>query len=130
MKHKILIIDDDTDILEALEIFFNEVGFNVFICENGEKVTEEAIRVSPDIMLLDLLLSGTDGGKITKALKSNEVTKHIPVIIISAHPKAKERALSCGADDFLAKPFDLEELLSRVQTLLNKQQTSKVPATI
>ncbi len=122
MKHKILIIDDDADILEALNIFFKEVNFDVYICEDGEKVIGETIRVSPDVILLDLLLSGSDGGEITKALKSEDKTKDTPIIIISAHPKAKERALSCGADDFLAKPFDLEELLGRVQKLLDKRK--------
>lgn len=130
MKRKILIIDDDPDILEALEIFFNEVGFDVSICENGEKVMEEVKSMHPHIILLDLLLSGSDGGEITKELKSQESTKNIPVIIISAHPKAKERAFGCGADGFLAKPFDLEELLTHVKKLLTKQKTtsSVIPA--
>jgi len=113
-QKSIYIIDDDHDILEALAIFFQEVGFHVIMSDKGEKVFEETKQLQPNVVLLDLLLSGSDGGTITKLLKEDKETKDIPVVIVSAHPKARKRALECGADAFLAKPFDLDELYNIV----------------
>jgi two-component system alkaline phosphatase synthesis response regulator PhoP len=121
MKQRILLVDDDKDILQALAIFFEEEGFLVFTCSNGLEVQTSAEKHTPDIILLDLLLSGTDGGKITSVLKKSAKTKDIPVIIISAHPKAKRKALESGADDFIAKPFDLDFLLEKVGSSLKKR---------
>lgn len=114
-KKSIFIIDDDRDILEALDIYFHEVGFTVFSSEDGDRVMNETKKIKPDVILLDLLLSGNDGADITKELKSDKETKNVPIVIISAHPNAKQRAKACGADDFLAKPFDLDELLKKVE---------------
>lgn len=126
MENKtIFIIDDDKDILEALDIFFREVGFTVFSCEDGERVVSETKKIQPDVILLDLLLSGSDGAEITHNLKNNTETKTIPVIIISAHPKAKQRAKACGADDFLSKPFDLDELLEKVEGCIKDNSSEK-----
>jgi DNA-binding response OmpR family regulator len=68
----------------------------------------------PDLILLDVLLSGKDGRDIVKYLKQHEETKRIPVIIFSAHPGAEQTALEAGADDFMAKPFEIDDLLARV----------------
>ena len=72
----------------------------------------------PDLILLDLLLSGKDGREIVKYLKSQEETRHIPVIMLSAHPSAEETARLAGADDFVAKPFDIVVLLTRIAQYL------------
>ena len=69
----------------------------------------------PDILLLDMLLSGKDGREITKQLKSQDSTKHIPIILFSAYPSVEEDARRSGADDFIAKPFDIDVLLAKIE---------------
>ena len=68
----------------------------------------------PDLILLDVLLSGKDGREIVKRLKSQEETRHIPVIMFSAHPSAEKTARAAGADDFVAKPFEMDEILAKI----------------
>ena len=114
-KHKkILVVDDEPDILEFLQIIFEEEGFVVATTEKGEYLEKLNNGGLPDIILLDMLLSGKDGREIVKSLKSREKTKHIPVIMFSAHPGAGQTALAAGADDFVEKPFDIDVLLQKI----------------
>lgn len=114
-KHKkILVVDDEPDILEFLQIIFEEEGFVVVTTEKGEYLEKLNNGGLPDIILLDMLLSGKDGREIVKSLKSREKTKHIPVIMFSAHPGAGQTALAAGADDFVEKPFDIDVLLQKI----------------
>jgi len=69
----------------------------------------------PDILLLDMLLSGQNGREITKQLKSQDSTKYIPIILFSAYPSAEDDARRVGADDFIAKPFDIDVLLAKIE---------------
>lgn len=117
-KKKILVVDDEPDILEFLRVILEEEGYTVATTDKGEYVEKLQNGGLPDIILLDVLLSGKDGREIVKQLKSQEDTKHIPVIMFSAHPSAEATARAYGADDFLAKPFDIDELLTKVANLL------------
>ncbi|HLZ62284.1 MAG TPA: response regulator [Ktedonosporobacter sp.] len=112
-KKKILIIDDDPDILFSLQILLEDVGYAVETSDNddGLRGPHDAL---PHLILLDLLLSGRDGSEITRQLKSQEQTRHIPIIMFSAHPSAGKLVLAAGADDFLPKPFERAELLARI----------------
>src|ERR1700694_3982739 len=113
---KILVVDDDLDILDALKFTLEDEGYDVTTTEKGEYA--ENLRDSngglPDVIILDVLLSGKDGRTICQKLKSQEDTKHIPIIKVSAHPSAKQSAKAVGADDFLAKPFEIDDLLKKV----------------
>ncbi len=113
---KILVVDDDPDILDALKFLLEFDGYEVKTTEKGEYA--ENLRDTngglPDLIILDVLLSGKDGRLICQKLKSQLDTKHIPIIMISAHPNAKQSVAAVGADDFMAKPFDADELLSMV----------------
>ena len=111
---KILVVDDEPDILEFLQIIFEEEGFVVATTEKGEYLEKLNNGGLPDLILLDMLLSGKDGREIVKSLKSREKTKHIPVIMFSAHPSAEQTALAAGADDFVEKPFDIDLLLQKI----------------
>jgi DNA-binding response OmpR family regulator len=111
---KVLIVDDDESILEALKIAIETEGYSVEIQSSGENVVTHASTYCPNLILLDFLLSGMDGSTILQELKNNKDTDKIPVIMISAHPHAGKSASDAGADGFLPKPFDLEELLSVV----------------
>jgi DNA-binding response OmpR family regulator len=113
---RILVVDDDPDILDALQFMLEYAGYEVKTTEKGEYA--ENLRATngglPDVIILDVLLSGKDGRLICQKLKSREETKRIPIIMISAHPNAKQSVAAVGADDFLAKPFDMDDLLTKI----------------
>jgi DNA-binding response OmpR family regulator len=113
MGKKILVVDDDRDILEAISFMLDAYGFQVETDSGGtvEKIIKE---YSPNLLLLDMLLSGKDGRDITRKLKSETSTKGLPIIMISAHPTAEKTIMESGADDFLAKPFEMDELIKRI----------------
>ena len=113
-QKKILVVDDDLDILEFLQELLHQEGYAVTITDKAEYVEKLHGYSLPDLILLDILLSGKDGCDIVKHLKSQEVTMNIPVIIFSAHPNAEKTARKAGADDFVAKPFEMDEVLAKV----------------
>src|SRR5690242_17323174 len=103
---RILVVDDDPAILESIRDLLEFEGYQVETStKNGEYVEQALRRQVPDLIILDILLSGHDGRAICRQLKSRQETRQIPVILISAHPSARVTALAAGADDFLAKPF-------------------------
>jgi DNA-binding response OmpR family regulator len=113
---KLLVVDDDPDILDALQFLLEDVGYKVTTTEKGEYAenlhdTNDGL---PDVIILDVLLSGKDGRLICQKLKSQEETKRIPIIMMSAHPDAKRSVAVVGADDFLGKPYDVDELLTKI----------------
>ncbi|MDQ3076265.1 MAG: response regulator [bacterium] len=117
---KVLIIDDDPDILEALELVFQSARCTVETTTKGENTYSVVNTFKPDIIILDVLLSGKDGRTICKKLKKDKTTKHIPIIMISAHPNAGASTKAVGADEFLAKPFNIKELLSKTEALIRQ----------
>jgi DNA-binding response OmpR family regulator len=118
----ILVVDDDTDILQALDILLSGEGYRVVTEDKGENVKLLNGRTEdiPDIILLDVYIPDKDGHYIAKELKKNKLTETIPIIMISAHPDAEASAKELGADDFLAKPFDVLILLEKIKKLLNR----------
>ena len=117
-RKKILVVDDEPDILEFLQVILEEEGYFVLISQKAEYLEQLHNGGLPDLILLDVLLSGKDGREIVKYLKHQEETKHIPVIMFSAHPSAEQTALEAGAEDFIAKPFEIDDLLARVAQYL------------
>ena len=115
---RILVVDDDLAILLFLQAMLEYAGYTVVTTDKGEDVERLHDDSLPDLIILDMLLSGKDGREITKYVKCQAETKHIPVLMISAHPRAEQEARAAGADDFLAKPFDMEELLAKVAKYL------------
>lgn len=112
---KILVVDDDPDILEAMELILMTEGYNTKVILRGEDAHDKARQFSPDLIILDMLLSGVDGREICQVLKNSDDTRHIPVIMFSAHPLAHETVTKYGADSFIAKPFPIDELLVKVK---------------
>ncbi len=112
-KKKILVADDEPAILEVITMMLEDAGYDVKTTVDGqtEKIAREYI---PDVILLDIWMSGMDGGKICQSLKVQKSTLHIPIIIISANKETETIAKESGADDFLAKPFEMDELLTKV----------------
>ena len=107
---RVLVIDDNTDILELVSIIFKRNGYEIVTSPKGEETFSHVETFSPQIILLDVFLAGIDGREICKELKSNPLTKNIPIIMFSAHSKAEEILNVCTADDFIAKPFDINEI--------------------
>jgi DNA-binding response OmpR family regulator len=117
-KKKILVVDDEPDILEFIQAMLEDEGYQVVTTEKGEYLEKLHNGGLPGLILLDVLLSGKDGREIVKHLRQQEETKHIPVIMLSAHPSAEGTARVAGADEFLPKPFDMGELLVLVKKYL------------
>ena len=115
---KILVVDDEPDILEFLQIILEEEGYAVITSDKGEFLEQLHNGGLPELIMVDVLLSGKDGREIVKHLNSQEETKHIPVIMFSAHPSAEHTAREAGAEDFMAKPFEIDQLLTIVATYL------------
>jgi DNA-binding response OmpR family regulator len=112
---KVLVIDDDPDILEAVKLTLETGGYDSEVTTKGEETYEKITRYKPHLIILDVLLSGNDGRTICKNLKKDTATKQIPIIMISAHPSAKDSVKLCGADSFVSKPFSIVALLSEVK---------------
>ena len=117
---KILVVDDDLDILVVMEILLSMKGFEVDVTSRWEQTFDKIKTFKPDLILLDVLISGNDGRIICKQLKSEEDTKKIPIIMFSAHPSASATIHEYGADDFIAKPFDVKDLMEKVNKHLGK----------
>src|SRR5581483_822368 len=114
---KILVVDDDEGILDAISLILEDQGYTVKAVIKGSDTYKKVLEFHPDVILLDVLMSGSDGRQICKKLKADSQTKDIPIIMISAHPTAHRSALESGAEDFLAKPFETEELLHRISRI-------------
>ena len=113
-QRKILVVDDEPDILEFLQELLELEGYSVTTTKKSDYLETLSNGEMPDLILLDVFLSGKDGREIVKHLKSQQETRHIPVLMFSAHPSAEETALAAGADAFLAKPFEIDELLAKI----------------
>src|SRR3989344_1698776 len=110
---RITVVDDDQAILEALELILTDEGIRVTALDKVNS-TKEIIRTKPDLLILDLLLSGADGRDIAKNLRRGLIGQRIPIIIISARPTAEPSVREISLSDFLAKPFEFEELLLKI----------------
>src|SRR5205085_4540524 len=111
---KILVVDDDENILEMVQLVLEDEGYQVETSPNGA-CFQQMHGELPNLILLDILLSGEDGRELCRLLKSREQTRHIPVILFSAHFNARNITAMNGADAFLSKPFHINELVSLVK---------------
>jgi CheY-like chemotaxis protein len=114
MSKKVIIVDDDQGILYAMQLLLEEEGYQVTALDRGETLESMLKSDMPDVILLDMLLSGRDGRDITRCLKSVPATRNVPIIMFSAHPSLSKEAVAAGADDYIAKPFRIDQLLEKV----------------
>lgn len=118
---KILMIDDDKDLLEITQSLLAKKGYEVATITCWEDALQTIESFQPQLILLDVFLNGIDGLDICKQLKSMPHTRHIPVIILSAYPRVAESVTyEYGADDFIGKPFEVSELISKVHSVLSQ----------
>ncbi len=113
-KKKILIFDDDATILEVITIIFEENGFQVEISETSHDILERVAQYRPDVILMDNWIPRIGGVEATKLLKSHEEFKNIPVIYVTANNDIVALAGEAQADDYVAKPFNLDDLEAKV----------------
>lgn len=113
-KKKILIFDDDKVILEVISIIFEEGGYDVEISETSHDIIQKVSAFQPDVILMDNWIPNIGGVEATKLLKSHEEYKNIPVIYVTANNDIVALAKSAQADDYVAKPFNLEDLEEKV----------------
>ncbi len=117
---RVLVVDDDLDLLEVIEALLSRKGFEVKTNINWTNGFEVIHEFQPQLILLDVFLSGVDGLEICKQLKSSPQTRHIPIIIFSGYPRIAESVTyEYGADDFIAKPFEVNELVSKMHVVLS-----------
>ena len=115
MNKKILILDDDADILEILEMLLSEHGYNIKTANSGEKVFEEIKDFEPDLLLMDVQIAGLNGLEICRDIKGNPITATLRIIIISGTPEINAFLGLPGAPDaFIAKPFDMDHLITSI----------------
>lgn len=117
---KILIADDDAAICDSVCMVLEEEGYIVSSTLDGKTVRNMKVNF-PDLLLLDIWMSGEDGREICKKLKSQKVTNHIPIIMLSASRDIVNSAKEAGADDFLSKPFKIDDLLEKIEKYLIKK---------
>ena len=118
MPKKIMICDDDLGILEMMEMIVEEFGFQAFTQANSVNILKDIERERPDLLLLDIWMPVLSGDQVMKTIKADSRLASLPVIMYSASAEGSAIALSAGADDYIAKPFDIELLETKIQTLL------------
>jgi phosphate regulon transcriptional regulator PhoB len=124
MKQKILIVDDEPDVVDLLEFNLRGAGFEVATAENGSKALKKVRDSIPDLILLDLMLPEIDGLELCKLLRRDPQTSDIPIIMLTAKASEIDRVLGLelGADDYVTKPFSPRELILRVKGLLRRRE--------
>jgi DNA-binding response OmpR family regulator len=115
---KIMIIDNDSAILDVMQEALIYEGFNVIVYQCSDNILSAVNQHKPDVILIDYILDGINGGEICHEVKANLATSKLPVVIISAYPKVIMSLGTYGCDKFIAKPFDLSELVSSINDLL------------
>ena len=115
MAKQIVVVDDDRDILEFMQLTLECEGYHVEASTNGGCIRQLQPEHLPDLILLDIQLSGEDGRAICRQLRANDLTKRIPIILSSAIDVGSQVRKEGCADDFLAKPFSLDTLIDKVQ---------------
>ncbi|MDP4132586.1 MAG: response regulator transcription factor [Bacillota bacterium] len=115
-------VEDDSGIRELVVYTLKNTGFNAMGFESGDELFKAMLKEKPELILLDIMLPGTDGIQILKRLRSNAVTKKIPVIMLTAKGTEYDKiiGLDSGADDYVTKPFGMMELISRIKAVLRR----------
>ena len=122
-KERILVVDDEEDILELVRYNLAREGYHVAGALSGEDALRKARSQAFDLIVLDLMLPGIDGLEVTKILKANEKTRHIPIVMLTAKGEEADivTGLELGADDYITKPFSPRVLIARVRTALRRK---------
>ena len=126
MAKKVLIVDDDADIIELQKLYFEKEGYEVATCMQGDKAVATFNVTKPDIIILDLMLPGMDGNDVCREIRK---MSDVPIIMLTARTDTLDRVvgLELGADDYVPKPFEPKELLARVKAVLRRTEKNAAP---
>lgn len=121
-KKRVMVVDDDPDALAMMEKILTDEGFELVKVSNATEVGLKAAQMSPDLILLDFLMPEINGFEVCRALRENEMTRSIPIMAVTCLTKERdiERIFACGADEYLAKPFKVDQLLDKVRELIGR----------
>lgn len=112
-------VDDDQEIGFMLKLILEHRGFSVTVLERAENLEEIILRDNFDLIVLDMLIAGTKGTDVCTVLKSHPKIKSIPILMITAFPDSEKICLEAGADEFLSKPFEMKDLISKINSSKN-----------
>ena len=128
MSKKILIVEDDNDLVKLLKYNLEKEGFRVSYATDGSLALAEARRDAPDLVILDLMLPGLDGLEVCRQLRRNDRFARTPVLMLSARSEEADRVvgLELGADDYVTKPFSTREIIARIRALLRRNEPPTV----
>ncbi len=126
---KILVVDDELDILEIIRHALNKEGFEVHVAANGIQAIEQTKKNKPDLILMDVMMPLMDGMEACRQLKEDSDTKHIPVVFLTARSEefAELAGFEAGAEDYISKPIRPRVLLSRLKVILRRHNTIQAP---
>ncbi len=129
VKRKVLVVEDEQDIRELVRFHLEQEGYAVREAETGEAGLEQVASEHPALVVLDLMLPGTDGLEVCRRLRAAEATRTLPVIMLTARAEEVDRVLGLelGADDYVTKPFSPRELVARVRAVLRRTHGDDVP---
>ena len=127
-KGRILVVEDDFDISNMLRIYFQSQDYHVTVAPRGEEALELCRRQLPHVIVLDIMLPDIDGYEVCRRLRSNLRTSHVPIIFLTQKDERSDKiaGLELGADDYITKPFDIEELRLRVQGSIRRAQATNL----
>jgi two-component system alkaline phosphatase synthesis response regulator PhoP len=122
MAQRILVVDDDTGIVRLVRSYLEQAGFEVLVAYNGETALHTIRRDHPDLLILDLMLPDRDGWEITRLVRADEHLAALPIIMLTARVEDTDKivGLELGADDYITKPFNPQEVVARVRALLRR----------
>jgi PleD family two-component response regulator len=123
-RARLLVVEDDTDISNMLKIYFTGLGYDVDVAPRGREALDKTRQVLPHLIVLDIMLPDIDGYEVCRNLRTSTRTSHIPVIFLTQKDERSDRlqGLELGADDYITKPFDIEELKLRVQGAIRRSE--------
>ena len=124
MAKKILVVDDEKDLVELIAFNLEQEGYTVFKAWDGEQAMELVRTIKPDLIVLDLMLPGLSGFDICRRLRSKAETEHMPIVMVTAKGQDVDKivGLELGADDYITKPFSVRELVARVRAILRRSE--------
>src|SRR5437773_6041747 len=128
-KPVLLIADDNEDVVELLKVYLRPLDCEILVAYDGEEALAVAQSRLPDVVLLDVIMPKRSGWEVCQALKAVQRTAKIPIVLVTGRGEVKDRltGLQLGADDYLVKPFDREQVVKRIRALLDRRQAQPEP---
>ena len=125
-KKRIHILEDDQEIRNVIEILLSDEGFELQLSSSFAELKKNIQDAMPDLFLLDVMLPDGNGAEICEDLKTDIFTKHIPIIVMSAQNNSEQKAIDAFADDYISKPFDIDDVLKRINAQIQRSADNSV----